>query len=83
MGVAVSVSTSTLSFSVFRRSLWRTPKRCSSSTMSSPRSLNFTSSERSRWVPMTMSTSPFAMRCTSAASSFVLRKRDNTSMRTG
>src|SRR4029450_6394196 len=31
IGVAVSVSTSTSARSCFRRSFWRTPKRCSSS----------------------------------------------------
>ena len=36
MGVAVSVSTCTSARSVFRRSLSRTPKRCSSSTMIRP-----------------------------------------------
>ena len=58
IGVADMVSTSTSLRSCFRRSLWRTPKRCSSSTITSPRSLNFTSLESTRCVPMTMSTSP-------------------------
>ena len=40
MGVADSVSTSTLVFSFFIASLACTPKRCSSSTISRPRSLN-------------------------------------------
>ena len=40
MGVADSVSTSTPRESSFNRSLWLTPKRCSSSTMRSPRLLN-------------------------------------------
>ena len=43
MGVAVSVSTSTCERSSFSRSLWVTPKRCSSSITSSPRSLKRTS----------------------------------------
>ena len=38
IGVAVSVSTSTVFFSCLMRSLCATPKRCSSSTTSSPRS---------------------------------------------
>ena len=58
MGVADMVSTSTSLRSCFSRSLWRTPKRCSSSTMTSPRSLNLRSFDRTRWVPMTMSTWP-------------------------
>src|SRR5579872_6547579 len=37
MGVADMVSTSTSLRICFSRSLWRTPKRCSSSTMSRPR----------------------------------------------
>ena len=40
IGVAVSVSTSTSVFSCLIASLWLTPKRCSSSTTSRPRSLN-------------------------------------------
>ena len=60
IGVAVSVSTSTASRSALSRSLCFTPKRCSSSTMSRPRSLKVTSGESSRWVPMMMSISPSA-----------------------
>ena len=60
IGVAVSVSTSTLARSCLIFSLCCTPKRCSSSITSSPRSLNFTSSESSRCVPITTSTSPAA-----------------------
>ena len=40
IGVAVSVSTSTLRRICLMRSLWATPKRCSSSTTSRPRSRN-------------------------------------------
>ncbi len=42
IGVAVSVRMSHSARSSLRRSLWRTPKRCSSSTMISPRSENDT-----------------------------------------
>ena len=42
IGFAVSVSTSTPVASAFTASLCETPKRCSSSTTSSPRSLNLT-----------------------------------------
>ena len=58
IGVAVRVSTSTSAWSALIGSLWPTPKRCSSSTTSSPRFLNFRSWASSRWVPMTTSTSP-------------------------
>ncbi len=58
MGVAESVSTSTDVRSCFTRSLWVTPKRCSSSTTRRPRRLKCTSFERSRCVPMTTSTEP-------------------------
>ena len=40
IGVAVSVTTSTVFSSCLSRSLWATPKRCSSSTTSRPRSRN-------------------------------------------
>ncbi len=58
MGVAVRVSTWTLARIAFSRSLWVTPKRCSSSTMTSPRFLNSTVLARRAWVPMTISTLP-------------------------
>src|SRR5437667_59306 len=58
IGVAVSVSTSTSLRSFFSCSLCFTPKRCSSSITTSPRSLKETSAESSRWVPMTTSTLP-------------------------
>ena len=58
IGVAVSVSTSTSARSRFICSLWRTPKRCSSSMMTRPRRLNWTSDWISRWVPMTISMRP-------------------------
>ena len=60
MGVAVRVSTSTSRLSCLSASLAATPKRCSSSTMSRPRSVNFTSFWSRRCVPMTMSTVPSA-----------------------
>jgi len=43
IGVAVMASTSTEARNCFTRSLWATPKRCSSSTISKPRCLNATS----------------------------------------
>ena len=60
MGVADRVSTSTPWLSSLMCSLWVTPKRCSSSTTSRPRFLNFTSLLKSRWVPMTRSHLPVA-----------------------
>ena len=56
MGVAVRVSTSTSVRICLMRSLCVTPKRCSSSTISSPRSLNATSLLSRRCVPITRST---------------------------
>ena len=47
-------------------SLCSTPKRCSSSTMISPRSLIRMSGLSSRWVPMTMSTVPSASPATTS-----------------
>ena len=62
IGVAVRVRTSTSVRSLFRCSLWETPKRCSSSMTTRPSSLNCTSAESRRWVPITISTSPRANR---------------------
>ena len=60
MGVAVMVSVSTFTFSWRNFSFVETPNFCSSSMMSSPRSLNFTSLPTMRWVPIRMFTSPAA-----------------------
>src|SRR5579872_310100 len=79
IGVALMVSTSTLCLSCLMRSLWRTPKRCSSSTTSRPRSRNWTSLESSRCVPITMSTFPSANPASTSAISFLSRKRLNIS----
>ena len=53
-----SESTSTRSRSWRSSSFCFTPKRCSSSTISRPRSFGRTSRESSRWVPIRMSTLP-------------------------
>ena len=58
IGVAVIARWSTCGAIAFSRSLAETPKRCSSSTISSPRSRKATSFDSRRWVPMTMSTVP-------------------------
>ena len=62
MGVAVRVSTSTVARSWRMRSLWRTPKRCSSSTIRRPSRWKATSFWSSRCVPITMSRRPVRSR---------------------
>ena len=44
----------------FKFFFWATPKRCSSSTITKPISLNRISFDNRRCVPITMSTVPFA-----------------------
>ena len=83
MGVAVRVSTSTSARSCFIASLWRTPKRCSSSMMSRPRFLNWVDSLRSLCVPTTMSTEPSAMPLIAALISLPERKRETSAIFTG
>ncbi len=83
IGVAVSVSRCTLARSFFNASFWRTPKRCSSSTMTSPRSGNLTSGCSRRWVPTITSSLPSASRCSSASISFFDLKRESTSTFSG
>jgi hypothetical protein len=83
MGVAVSVSTSTSARSAFIASLWRTPKRCSSSMMSRPRFLNCVFSLSSLCVPTTMSTVPSLMPFMAALISLVVRKRLISAIFTG
>ena len=83
IGVAVSVSTSTSVRICLMRSLCFTPKRCSSSMTTSPRSLNCTSFCSRRCVPMTTSTSPVASCATTSRCSAGVRKRDSISTRTG
>ena len=79
MGVAVRVSASTLARSCLIRSLWATPKRCSSSTTRRPRLRKVTSFESTRWVPMTTSTAPVRRPSTTAFCSLALRKRESNS----
>jgi len=83
IGVADRVSTSTAARIFFSRSLCATPKRCSSSITTSPRSANFTSLCSSRCVPMTMSNAPFASPFSTSACSFLERKRERFATRTG
>ena len=56
IGVAERVRTSTVVRNVFNHSLSSTPNRCSSSMITSPRSLKATSFCKIRWVPIRMST---------------------------
>src|SRR6267378_3831184 len=83
IGVAVRVRTSTSARSRFSASLWRTPKRCSSSMITSPSAENFMSLASSLCVPMTMSTSPEASCWTIWLASLELLKRDSSAIRTG
>ncbi len=83
IGVAVSVSTSTSARSAFSASFWRTPKRCSSSMITRPRRVNFTSGESSLWVPITMSSVPSAMPLIALLISLPVRKRDSSAIFTG
>ena len=83
MGVAVIESTSTEVRSCFMRSLWATPKRCSSSMTRSPRFLNDTSFDSSRCVPITTSTVPLASPSTTAFCSRGERKRESSSTLAG
>ena len=83
IGVAESVSTSTPWDSALMCSLWATPKRCSSSTTSSPRFLKLTSLDSSRCVPMTRSHLPFFSSSSTFALCAPVRKRLRTSMVTG
>ena len=82
MGVADSVSTSMDSRRFFICSLWPTPKRCSSSMMTSPRSCGFTSRDSKRCVPTSTSTSPSWKPLRAAACCAGVRKRESTSTRT-
>ena len=83
MGVAERVRQSTLVLSCLRRSLAATPKRCSSSITSRPRSAKSTSFESSRWVPISTSTWPRCRRPSTCLTSRAGRKRETISTVTG
>ncbi len=83
IGVAVSVSTSTSERIALMASLWRTPKRCSSSITSRPRRLNSTSLLSSLCVPTTMSMLPSVRPASAALVSLPVRKRDSSATLTG
>ena len=79
IGVAESVRTSIDSRRFFICSLWPTPKRCSSSMITSPKSYGFTSRERSRCVPTSTDTLPSANPASARDCSAGVRKRESTS----
>ncbi len=83
IGVAERLNTSTSSLSSLIFSFCATPKRCSSSMISSPRSLKLTSLESRRCVPMTISTSPFFISAIMRLCSAGVLKRLNTSISAG
>ena len=83
IGVAESESTSTLSLSWRSSSFCLTPKRCSSSTITSPSSFARTSRESSRWVPIRISTRPSANRFSASRTSAGLRSRETISISIG
>ena len=66
MGVAVKVRTSTLSLRVLSLSFTATPNFCSSSTISSPKSLNCTDLLTNWWVPIIISKAP-VLNCSSVS----------------
>ena len=83
MGVAERVSMSTPMKFSFSFSLCLTPKRCSSSMMTRPRSWNRTSLESRRWVPMTMSTLPACRPRRVSFCCLAVRKRESSPTFTG
>ena len=83
IGVADMESTSTFVFMSFNFSLCSTPKRCSSSMMMSPRSLNFTPADNNLCVPITTSTSPVARAAIVSFDSLVVWNLDSALTFTG
>ena len=77
IGVAERVSASISLRISFICSLWPTPKRCSSSMISSPRFLKLTSLDKILWVPTTTSTSPFLSPSIVFFASFGVQNLDN------
>ena len=83
IGVADMASTSTAVRSRLSCSLCSTPKRCSSSTTTRPRSLKAISPESRRWVPMTRSTEPSLSPATTSLASVSVWNRDSALTTTG
>ena len=83
IGVAVRVRISTSARSDLNFSFWRTPKRCSSSMITKPKSLNCTASLNNLCVPTTMSTLPEAIPSSTDFCALPLTKREITSILNG
>ncbi len=83
IGVAVSVSTCTSALIDFSRSLWETPKCCSSSTISRPSSVNVIDFASSAWVPTTMLMEPSAMPLRTSLASLAVTMRESCATLTG
>ena len=83
IGVAVSVRTSTSDRYFLRRSFCATPKRCSSSMISSPSFGSLRSLDKSLCVPTTISTWPLFAWSMTALVSFAVLNRLSTSTVTG
>ena len=83
IGVADMASTSIEAFHSLIRSFCATPKRCSSSTMSRPRSRKARSLPSMRCVAIRMSTVPSATFATMAFCSVRERNRERSSISTG
>ena len=77
IGVADIANTSTVVRIFFSDSFCSTPNRCSSSTTTRPKSLNCTSCERMRCVPITTSTAPAARSARISLLSFAVLKRES------
>ena len=83
IGVAVRVSTSTSALSALNVSFCLTPKRCSSSMITSPNLLNLISGESNLCVPMIISASPFSKALRAAFISLVDWNRETSTIFTG
>ncbi len=83
IGVAVRVSTCTSARRALSASLCLTPKCCSSSTITRPRSLNWTCLDSTAWVPMTISISPDARPARVSAASAAGTRRESRRTLTG
>ena len=83
MGVAVRVKTSTSARNDLSSSFCRTPKRCSSSIITSPRRMKLTSLDKILWVPITISIVPSLIPTIALATSLAERNRDSSTTLTG
>ena len=83
IGVADSVSTCTSARSSFKRSLWPTPKCCSSSMTTRPRSFEATPLPRMACVPIRISMLPSPSSLLVSRASAAPTMRDSRPMRIG